>query len=61
MAKFLDAELVRLVKDVGRAEIPRDQRTGAAAHGAPPHAGSPAGPPARTRGWAETARATTAA
>jgi ferritin-like metal-binding protein YciE len=26
MAKFLDAELVRLVKDVVRAEIPRDQR-----------------------------------
>ena len=27
MAKFLDAELVRLVKEVVRAEIPRDQRT----------------------------------
>jgi ferritin-like metal-binding protein YciE len=27
MAKFLDAELVRLVKDVVRAEIPRAQRT----------------------------------
>jgi ferritin-like metal-binding protein YciE len=27
MAKFLDAELLRLVKDVVRAEIPRDQRT----------------------------------
>jgi ferritin-like metal-binding protein YciE len=26
MAKFLDAELTRLVKDVVRAEIPRDQR-----------------------------------
>lgn len=26
MAKFLDAELVRLVKDVVRAEVPRDQR-----------------------------------
>lgn len=26
MAKFLDAELVRLVKDVVKAEIPRDQR-----------------------------------
>lgn len=26
MAKFLDAELARLVKDVVRAEIPRDQR-----------------------------------
>jgi hypothetical protein len=26
MAKFLDAELVRLVKEVVRAEIPRDQR-----------------------------------
>jgi ferritin-like metal-binding protein YciE len=26
MAKFLDAELVRLVKDVVRAEIPRDER-----------------------------------
>ncbi|MGZ4182536.1 MAG: DUF892 family protein [Solirubrobacteraceae bacterium] len=26
MAKFLDAELVRLVKDVVRTEIPRDQR-----------------------------------
>lgn len=26
MAKFLDAELVRLIKDVVRAEIPRDQR-----------------------------------
>jgi ferritin-like metal-binding protein YciE len=26
MAKFLDAELVRLVKDVVRSEIPRDQR-----------------------------------
>src|SRR5579884_76300 len=26
MAKFLDAELVRLVKDVVRAQIPRDQR-----------------------------------
>ncbi len=26
MAKFLQAELVRLVKDVVRAEIPRDQR-----------------------------------
>jgi ferritin-like metal-binding protein YciE len=26
MAKFLEAELVRLVKDVVRAEIPRDQR-----------------------------------
>jgi ferritin-like metal-binding protein YciE len=26
MAKYLDAELVRLVKDVVRAEIPRDQR-----------------------------------
>jgi ferritin-like metal-binding protein YciE len=29
MAKFLQAELGRLVKDVIRAEIPRDQRTGA--------------------------------
>jgi ferritin-like metal-binding protein YciE len=29
MAKFLDAELVRLVKDVVRAEIPRDQRAAA--------------------------------
>src|SRR5437764_2330679 len=28
MAKFLDAELTRLVKEVVRAEIPRDQRTG---------------------------------
>jgi ferritin-like metal-binding protein YciE len=28
MAKFLDAELQRLVKDVVRAEIPRDQRAG---------------------------------
>ena len=27
MAKFLDAELVRLVKDVVRAEVPRAQRT----------------------------------
>jgi ferritin-like metal-binding protein YciE len=27
MAKFLDAELVRLVKEVVRAEIPKDQRT----------------------------------
>ncbi len=27
MAKFLDAELVRLVKDVVRAEVPRGQRT----------------------------------
>src|SRR5690242_6434871 len=27
MAKFLDAELVRLVKDVVKAEIPRDERT----------------------------------
>jgi ferritin-like metal-binding protein YciE len=27
MAKFLDAELVRLVKDVVRAEVPRSQRT----------------------------------
>jgi ferritin-like metal-binding protein YciE len=26
MAKYLDAELVRLVKDVVRAEVPRDQR-----------------------------------
>src|SRR5437588_4563353 len=26
MAKFLDAELVRLVKDVVKAEVPRDQR-----------------------------------
>jgi ferritin-like metal-binding protein YciE len=26
MAKFLDAELIRLVKDVVRAEIPRDER-----------------------------------
>jgi ferritin-like metal-binding protein YciE len=26
MAKFLDAELVRLVKDVVRSEVPRDQR-----------------------------------
>src|SRR5581483_2373646 len=26
MAKFLDAELTRLVKDVVRAQIPRDQR-----------------------------------
>src|SRR5438105_6626444 len=26
MAKFLDAELARLVKDVVRAEVPRDQR-----------------------------------
>jgi ferritin-like metal-binding protein YciE len=30
MAKFLDAELGRLVKEVVRAEIPRDQRAGAA-------------------------------
>jgi ferritin-like metal-binding protein YciE len=29
MAKFLDAELVRLVKALVRAEIPRDQRAGA--------------------------------
>ncbi len=29
MAKFLDAELKRLVKDVVRAEVPRDQRTSA--------------------------------
>ena len=29
MAKFLDAELGRLVKEVVRAEIPRDQRAGA--------------------------------
>ncbi len=29
MAKFLDAELSRLVKDVVRAEIPRDQRAAA--------------------------------
>jgi ferritin-like metal-binding protein YciE len=29
MAKFLDAELTRLVKDVVRAEIPRDQRASA--------------------------------
>jgi ferritin-like metal-binding protein YciE len=28
MAKFLDAELRRLVKDVVRAEVPRDQRPG---------------------------------
>lgn len=28
MAKFLDAELKRLVKDVVRAEVPRDQRGG---------------------------------
>jgi ferritin-like metal-binding protein YciE len=27
MAKFLDAELVRLVKEVVKAEVPRDQRT----------------------------------
>jgi hypothetical protein len=26
MAKFLDSELVRLVKDVVRAEVPRNQR-----------------------------------
>ena len=30
MAKFLNAELVRLVKDVVRAEVPRDQRKTAA-------------------------------
>jgi hypothetical protein len=30
MAKFLEAELPRLVKDVVRAEIPRDQRPSAA-------------------------------
>lgn len=33
MAKFLDAELRRLVKDVVRAEIPRDQRTSTARPG----------------------------
>ncbi len=33
MAKFLDAELVRLVKDVVRAEIPRDQRATARRRG----------------------------
>ena len=30
MAKFLNAELVRLVKDVVRAEVPRDQRANGA-------------------------------
>jgi ferritin-like metal-binding protein YciE len=33
MAKFLDAELVRLVKEVVRAEIPRDQRASAGRRG----------------------------
>ncbi len=33
MAKFLDAELVRLVKEVVRSEIPRDQRAAASRRG----------------------------
>jgi ferritin-like metal-binding protein YciE len=45
MAKFLDAELVRLVKDVVRAEIPRDQR---------------ATPKRRTRRRSATTRSSTA-
>lgn len=49
MAKFLDAELKRLVKDVVRADVPRDQRTAPTARRSPRSPRSRAGSGSRSR------------